>query len=223
MFRTHTCFKALVAMSERMQPRSRADVRSERVPPCRACRAWWTQLCAQKDATVYFTWPGGTWSVPGDSVPSVAQHNAILSPPERREDGFTVIAVENQSCALWAHRTDDGAADPELYQSDLGDESYGPWQPLGLGRRRFVETMAIWNEANGGVLPSAVGGAGEVTSELIRDWRTVFESQWFTVFEQAGVRVCRAGDDLYLWGHDVDDVREAIHTLQLVWSDLEWK
>jgi hypothetical protein len=222
MFRAHTCFKAMVAMSDKMSAGDRAALRSERVPPCRPCRAWWAQCCAVFDVSVTFTWPGGTWAIPDRSGLVALPHNEILACPEPAPDAMSVVAVENPGCARWAHRASDASVDPEIYQSDLGDEEYGPWLPVGFRRRAFVAAMELWNEANGGVLPSAFGEAGDRTDLLLGRATVLSATPWFTVYQLDGVRACRAGKDVYLWGGAPDDVRGAVRHLQLPWSDLEY-
>jgi hypothetical protein len=170
---------------------------------------------------VHFTWPGGTWGVPEPEEPPRQQHNTVLGIPETRADGFSVLAIENQSCALWAFPTADKADDPEIYQADLGDDDYGPWHPLGMRRSGFLEVMAVWNQANGGAVPSVVGQLPSTGSARLASSPVVTETPWFKVQLVGDIRVCVAGNDVYAWGASRDALRMMVRSLPLAWSDLE--
>jgi hypothetical protein len=222
MYRAHTCFKGLCSFSKQLQPGDLVRMESHEGPPCRACRAWWAQACHRLRAGADFSWPGGRWRVPGDSRPRLSSHNRFVT-ETYVVDGVRVIAEENQRCALWGVPVVSvQAVDPEVYQSDLLDETYGPWRPLSMTVSAFEIAFRMWNEANGGAPVSAFGVRSETTvgalSKLSLDLRTPH----YLVYKCGDTLVCAAGDeDIYVWGIDEQRVRAIVLALDLAWDDLE--
>ncbi len=110
----------------------------------------------------------------------------------------------------------------EVYQSDLGDQDYGPWLPTGLSRAAFLGDLTLWNRANGGAAVSVVGAQGKETSACLRALTLASERPDFTVYTHGSSEVAVSPDgDVYVWGPHEHVVRAVAAELRLAWDDLE--
>jgi hypothetical protein len=221
MYRSHTCFKGLNSVFGKLKPGRQVAIENQMVPPCRVCRAWWRQSCHRFGCSVKFRWPGGEWAALGPKTPA-GVHNQLRPSPYSIDRGMVVIAEENQDCALWGYRADGPTEDPEIFQSDLGDESYGPWTSTGLSRSAFLTEFGYWNQANGGASISVFGEQSDRTARLLNSLAIVIERPDYRLHEIDSVMIAASPcGDIYVWGADEHAVRTLIPRLSLEWNDIE--
>jgi hypothetical protein len=195
-------------------------LKSAEFPPGRACRAWWRQSCVRHGITVEFRWPSGEWSA--EAAAPRAPHNRLLLPPYEDASGMLVIAEENQRCALWGYRPALKEQNPEVYQSDLGDESYGPWYATGLSEQTFTTQFGLWNQANGGSEVSLVGERSDKTGRCLDALPVIVDRPDYRVYASGSAQIAASPDaDIYIWGPHEHVVRAIAADLSLAWDDLE--
>jgi hypothetical protein len=133
-----------------------------------------------------------------------------------------VVAEENQRCALWGYLPTGAGRNPEVLQTDLGDQAYGPWYPTGLSEAEFLAQFRLWNQANGGAAVTVFGEEGASTRERLALLPVTLDCPDFRVYASSSAYVAAAGDrDVYIWGPHEHVVRATTAHLGLAWDDLE--